>query len=336
MDNSVWKLLEDLKKKQGITEVIINSPDSVFVERDGKFIQLNVSLTRDDLFDFALDVAKLNHKFFDDENPILDGTLDDGSRVNIINEPFARNSPAITIRKYLPNIKSFDDEKELFGVNKFWRPFLKAIVRSRCNVIVSGGTGVGKTTFINLLLAEVPLTERIVTIEDTFELSLTQPNLVRLESFDHMPMRNLVKNALRMRPDRIIVGEVRGAELFDLLQAMNTGHDGSMSSIHASSSHECFSRAENLFMMSGHDMPIQVVRKQIAYGVDFIIQLGKDRDGKRVITDIIEVTGMEGVNILSQRIAIREGESLVSTGIAPKNMSKLSEHGEISMSHFKS
>lgn len=333
-ENSVWKFLGDLKKKQGITEVIINGPRSVFVERNGQFIQLNVQLSKDDLFDFAADVAEKNNKFFDDQNPILDGTLPDGSRVNVINEPYARNSLAISIRKYLPNINSFDDGEDIFGIDDYWKTFVKAIVSSRCNVIVSGSTGVGKTTFMNLMLAEVPISERIVTIEDTFELSLNLPNVVRLESYEEMPMRTLVKNSLRMRPDRIIVGEVRGAELFDLLQAMNTGHDGSMSSIHSSSSHECFSRMENLFLMSGYVLPIQVVRKQLASGVDFVIQLGRDRDGNRVVTDIIEVTGMEGANILSQRIAVREEGKLVATGIAPKNMNKLHERGGIPMNYF--
>tara|TARA_B110000908_G_C10138927_1_gene395814 strand:+ start:4 stop:1014 length:1011 start_codon:yes stop_codon:yes gene_type:complete len=334
MSNTVWKLIEDLDNKEGITEVIINSPDNVFVERSGKFIQLNVKLSKIDIVLFAEEVAKKNQRVFNDDSPILDGVLADGSRINIIGEPYSKGSPAITIRKYLKSITNFESAEGLFGLNDFWITFFKALVSTRLNIIVSGGTGVGKTTFLNLLLGEIVQSERVVTIEDTIELSHSITNSVSLESFDKMPMRNLVKNALRMRPDRIIVGEVRGPELFDLLQAMNTGHDGSMSSIHASSSGECLSRIENLFMMAGFDLPIQVVRKQIAHGVDFIIQLGRDRDGKRVVSDIMEITGMEGANILSHRIGVREEDELVLTGISPKVMAKLNRFGGLPMNYF--
>jgi pilus assembly protein CpaF len=330
----MWKLIEDLDNKEGITEVIINAPDNVYVERSGKFIQLNVKLKKEDMVNFAKEVAIQNHRIFDDQNPILDGVLADGSRINIIGEPYSKGSPAITIRKYLKTITNFDSVEEIFGLNDYWITFLKAIVSSRLNVLVSGGTGVGKTTFLNLLLGEIVQSERVITIEDTIELSHSLSNSVRLESFDNMPMRNLVKNALRMRPDRIIVGEVRGPELYDLLQAMNTGHDGSMSSIHASSSGECLSRIENLFMMAGFDLPIQVVRKQIAHGVDFIIQLGRDRDGNRVVSDIMEITGMEGANILSHKIGIREDDKLELTGISPKVMNKLHRFGGLPMNYF--
>jgi pilus assembly protein CpaF len=182
--------------------------------------------------------------------------------------------------------------------------------------------------------------ERVVTIEDTLELSINYPNVVRLETFaaskgqSGLTARELVKNTLRMRPDRIIVGEVRGGELFDLLQAMNTGHDGSMSSIHANSPGECISRMENLFLMSGYEVPFQVVRKQIAQGVDFIIQLGRDREGNRIVNQIMEITGMEGPNILSQQLAVREEEGLVSTGISPKNIDRLHRHGGLPLDFF--
>ena len=334
MSNTMWKLIEDLDKKEGITEVIINAPDNVYVERSGKFIQLNVKLTKRDIVEFSKEVAITNHSVFDDDNPILDGVLADGSRINIIGEPYSKGSPAITIRKYLKSISSFDAVPDIFGLNDFWITFLKAIVSSRLNIIVSGGTGVGKTTFLNLLLSEIVQSERVVTIEDTRELSHSISNSVSLESFDQMPMRSLVKNALRMRPDRIVVGEVRGAELFDLLQAMNTGHDGSMSTIHSSSSTECLSRIENLFMMAGFDLPIQVVRKQISHGVDFIIQLGRDRDGNRIVSDIMEITGMEGANILSHKVGVREEDELILTGITPKVMSKLNRFGGLPMNYF--
>ena len=339
-ENSVWNLLRDLEQKKGITEVVINDPKRVFVERQGQFIQLNIQLSKNDLYEFAKEVANFNKRQFDKFNPVLDGVLPDGSRINVIAEPFSQGSPAITIRKYLRSIKSFDDDQEVFGLNEKWVELLKAMVGSRCNLIVSGGTGVGKTTFINLLLKEMSPAERVVTIEDTLELTINSPNVVRLETFvatkssAGLSARDLVKNTLRMRPDRIIVGEVRGGEVFDLLQAMNTGHEGSMSSIHASSPGECISRMENLFLMSGFDVPYQVVRRQIAQGVDFIIQLGRNREGKRVVKNIMEITGMEGANILSQQIAIREEEGLVSTGVSPKNMDKLHRMGGLPMDFF--
>jgi pilus assembly protein CpaF len=339
-ENTVWNLINDLGSKRGITEVVINDPKRVFVEREGQFIQLNVQLSKNDLYSFAKEVAHFNKKEFNAENPILDGNLPDGSRVNIISEPYSQGSPAVTIRKYLKTIKSFDDDDFIFGLNKRWIEFFKSMVASRCNIIVSGGTGVGKTTFINLLLKEMSPAERVIIIEDTKELSLSSPNVVRLEVFaaskDHsgLSARDLVKNTLRMRPDRIIVGEVRGGELFDLLQAMNTGHDGSMSSIHSNSPGECISRMENLFLMSGFDVPFQVVRKQITQGVDFIIQLGRNREGQRVVNQIMEITGMEGPNILSQQLALRDDDGLIGTGISPKNMSKLHRDGGLPQDFF--
>ncbi len=339
-ENSVWKLLSELEQKKGITEVVINDPKRVFVERQGQFIQLNVQLSKNDIYDFSKEVAHFNKKEFDKFNPVLDGILPDGSRINVIAEPFSQGSPAITIRKYLRSIKSFDDNHEVFGLSTHWIDLLKAMVGSRCNIMVSGGTGVGKTTFINLLLKEMSPAERVVTIEDTLELTLNSPNVVRLETFvatkssAGLSARDLVKNTLRMRPDRIIVGEVRGGEVFDLLQAMNTGHEGSMSSIHASSPGECISRMENLFLMAGFDVPYQVVRRQIAHGVDFIIQLGRNREGQRVVNNIMEITGMEGSNILSQQIAIREEVQLVTTGVSPKVMEKLHRMGGLPMDYF--
>ena len=339
-NNSVWKLLNELNSKKGITEIVINDPKRVFVERSGQFIQLNVALSKKDLYEFSHDLAEHNSRVFDKDNPILDGNLPDGSRVNIIAEPFALGAPAITIRKYLKFIKSFDDNPEVFGLDDDWVEFLKAVISSRMNLIVSGGTGVGKTTFMNLLLNELSQAERIITIEDTIELSLNVPNVVRLEAGNRgsemaqVSLRDLVKNTLRMRPDRIIIGEVRGGELFDLLQAMNTGHDGSMSSVHANSPGECLSRMENLFLMAGYDVPNQVVRKQMAQGIDFILQLGRDRDGSRVINQIMEITGMEGNNILSHIIAKREDGRLVRTGITPKNMERLNHMGGLPLNFF--
>lgn len=340
-ENAVWALVNDLGTKKGISEIVINGPKEVFVERGGQFIQLNVTLSKEDIRDFSAEMAEFNKKIFDVDNPILDGNLPDGSRVNILNEPFAHGCPAISIRKYLKHISSFESNPSIFGLNPMWVEFFQAIVASKLNVIVSGGTGVGKTTFMNLLLQELSKQERVITIEDTLELSFKHPNLVRLESGSSSAVsnasistRDLVKNTLRMRPDRIIIGEVRGGELFDLLQAMNTGHDGSMASVHANSPAECLSRLETLYLLAGFDVPYQAVKKQIANAVDIIIQIGRDREGNRVITSVQEITGMEATNILSQQLAVFEDGTLTSTGITPKNMQRLNQMGGLPLNFF--
>jgi pilus assembly protein CpaF len=341
MSNTIWNLLEDLKKKTGITEVLINGPKNVFIERNGQFIQINANLPMEDIMQFIKEVADQNQKVCDANNPILDGVLPDGSRINIISEPFVNGSPAISIRKYLKFISSFENSPTIFGVTPHWVELLRAMVKSRLNIVVAGGTGVGKTTFLNLLINEIPKTERLVVIEDTPELTVNQPNVVRLESgakilqsSTTLSTRDLVKNTLRMRPDRIIIGETRGGELFDLLQAMNTGHDGSMTSVHASSAGECLSRMETLFLLAGFDIPVTVVRKQMSSAVQFIIQLGRDNEGNRVISEILEVCGMEGPVILIQSIAKREDGFLVFN-MAPRNMDKLHKVGGLPMNFFQ-
>ncbi len=335
-ENSVWKLINDLNTKKGITEIVINGPKSVFVERAGQFIQLNVSLTKQDIYKFIEEIADYNKKVCNQQSPIMDGSLPDGSRINVIVEPFVSGFPSISIRKYIRTITDFDSSPGIFSVDPKWVEFIKAAVSARMNIIISGGTGVGKTTFMNLLLKEVSPAERIITIEDTLELNLSTPNLVRLEAgskveASDISVRDLVKNTLRMRPDRIILGEIRGGELFDLLQAMNTGHDGSMTSLHANSAAECINRMETLFLMSGYDVPYHVVRRQMSTAVDLIFQLSRDREGNRILKTIQEITGMEGSNILSQTIATHEDGKLVSTGITPKNMDKLHHMGALPM-----
>ncbi len=341
--NSVWQLLHDLSSKSGITEIVINGPKTVFVEREGRFIQLNVQLTKNDMIQFIQEVASLNRKTCNAETPVLDGNLPDGSRINIIMEPFAKGCPAITIRKYLRSIKSFDSNPSIFSLTPRWIEFLKSIVYSRCNIMVSGGTGVGKTTFLNLLLNEIAPAERVITIEDTLELSLNLPNMVRLEARGgvgqmgkEVSIRELVKNTLRMRPDRIIIGETRGGEIFDLLQAMNTGHDGSMSTIHSNSTAECLSRFETLFMLAGYDVPYHVVRRQISSAIDFIIQLSRDREGNRIVSKISEITGVERDQILLQDLAVWEDEKLRPTGITAKRMQKIHRFGGLPLDFFNS
>ncbi len=342
MANSIWNLLNDLSKKNGITEILINGPKNVFVERAGQFIQINANLPAADIEEFIQDVAVHNQKTCDHDNPILDGNLPDGSRINIINEPFVSGSPAISIRKYLKFISSFEGNPNIFGLTPHWVDFLKAVIAARLNVVVSGGTGVGKTTFLNLMINEIAKHERVIAIEDTLELTINMPNVVRLESGakslqskSTLSTRDLVKNTLRMRPDRIIIGETRGGELFDLLQAMNTGHDGSMTSVHASSAGECLSRMETLFLLAGFEIPLNVVRKQMASAIQFIIQLGRDKEGNRVISEIIEVCGMEGSTMLIQTIARRDDGYLVFEGMAPKSMEKLHRMGGLPLNFFE-
>ncbi|MBL6991047.1 MAG: CpaF family protein [Bacteriovoracaceae bacterium] len=340
--NTVWKLLKELEVKKGITEVVINNIKNVFVEREGQFIALNVALREEDIYQFVQDIAKFNKKLCSEEFPMLDGNLPDGSRINIILPPLTKECPAITIRKYLKSIVSLEKTPTIFGLNKKWVTFIKALVSAKVNIIVSGGTGAGKTTLLNLLLAEVDSTQRIITIEDTSELVSNAPNTVGLEASKKqlaseldVTMRDLVKNALRMRPDRIVVGEVRGGELFDLLLAMNTGHEGSFSSIHANSPVDCLSRMETLYLLSGNNLPNKVVRGQIQSAVDFIIQLTRTRGGERVITRITELTGMENGMVLTHNVASYSEGKLAETGITPKCMQRLHTDGGLAMNFFK-
>ncbi len=334
MENTVWKLIQDLNTKKGITEIIINHADLVYIEREGELIRLNASLEQKDIPLFCQDVAKLNKVEFGSDYPILDGILQDGSRINIISSVYTSTGPAITIRKYLKEITTFDALDGKFNITQKWIDFFKALVAAKCNIIVSGGTGVGKTTFLNLLLQEIAPTERIITLEDTKELSFRNPNTVRMftanassQVNNPLDMRALVKNTLRMRPDRIVIGEVRGAEAFDLLQVMNTGHDGSMCTVHSNSPAECLMRLENLFLFAGYDVPLKAVRSQMMSAIDFIIQLDRDRDNGRVVSRITEVTRMEGENILLQDIGIRSEMGPEFTGLVPMRVQKLMDVG---------
>ncbi len=332
--NSVWALLKDLGKKAGVTEVIINNPHNVFVEHQGTLVKLNAQLKPADLEAFAQDVAAHNHKSFGPEHPLLDGTLPDGSRINIVAREYAGDAPAITIRRHLKNLKTFDASPGLFGLDGRWVEVLKAMVAARTNIVVSGGTGVGKTTFLNMLLQEIDPMQRVVTIEDTKELHFQLPNVVRLETRNSsftggvaLTARDLVKNTLRMRPDRIIVGEVRGGEVFDLLQAMNTGHDGSMASVHANSPGECLGRLENLYLLAGYDVPLRAIRQQVGTAVNFVVQLKRGRDGERKVAQITELAGFEGERVLMQDLGVAKDGHLQFTGMVPKCMGKLVEAG---------
>jgi pilus assembly protein CpaF len=300
-----------------------------------------VGLTKSDIFGFVKDVADFNKKVCDHKNPILDGNLPDGSRVNIILEPFTSDGAAVTIRKYTRTSINLEEHSQSFGIPQKWVPFFKSIIQSRMNIVVAGGTGVGKTTFMNMLLKEISPDQRIITIEDTLELNISNPNIVRLEAGtkledgeSNISMRDLVKNTLRMRPDRIILGEVRGGEVFDLLQAMNTGHEGSMTSVHANSSIECLSRLETLFMMAGFDIPYHVVRRHISQAVDYVIQLGRGAGGRRVVQQVLEINNLEGNNILTSSILETVEGELTSSGVVPAKMNELVENGELAKDFF--
>jgi pilus assembly protein CpaF len=264
-NNPVWTLIENLSVKAGITEIAINAPDDIYIEKEGQFVQIDVKITQKSIDQFVNDVSVYNKKIIDENSPLFNGSLPDGSRVNIVAPPVRMEGPAITIRKFSKSIQTFNSRKGIFGLSPDWISFLRAAVKARFNIIVSGGTGVGKTTFLNLLLQETGKYERKVIIEDTRELNIDLPNTIRMESLAlnnvrPIGVRDLVKNSLRMRPDRIVIGEIRGEEIFDLLQAMNTGHDGSIATIHANSPRECLSRMEALYLLSGYNVPYTVIR----------------------------------------------------------------------------
>lgn len=340
--NSVWQLIEELNIQKGVTEIAINGPSKVFfLDKNNSFVQINAKLPYKDILDFIAEVCQHNEKICDKEHPILDGLLPDGSRINIVQTPLVHGFPAITIRRYVEKAGRFGEMKNPFGLDAMWITFLEAVVMSRQNIVISGGTGVGKTTFLNLLLQETSPAERIIIIEDTIEISLNRSNVVRLESGQMqgtgkgLSVRDLVCNTLRMRPDRIILGEVRGGEVFDLLQIMNTGHDGSMTTVHANSAGECFRRLETLYMLSGIDVPMEAIRGQISQAIDFVIQLGLDREGRRRVTEIQEITGLENNTLLSQVIASRNSNGkLAFKGIVPQRMQKLHQEGGIPLNFF--
>jgi pilus assembly protein CpaF len=331
--NRIYDLIDELAKKAGISELIINKNDNVYVEKDGEMIRIDAKFSDEEIDNFCRDIAEFNKKDFDSLTPILDGNLPDGSRVNLIHKDYTNTSHAITIRRYSKNIRTLDGSPGIFGLSPQWIDFLKLLVKARVNIVVSGGTGVGKTTFLNLLLQEIPTRERIITIEDTRELNFNLPNIVRLEArppikeLKGLTIRDLLKNTLRMRPDRIIVGESRGGEVFDLLQAMNTGHEGSMTSVHANSPGEALLRLENLYLLSGYDLPLKALRYQISTALDYIIQIKRDKNGSRIVHQVTEVSGMEGDRILIQDIGIQKNGALNFTGLVPSSVAKLHKAG---------
>ena len=300
--------LEPLLKDDQITEIMINGPKDIFVEQKGKLL-LTDTYFHDEahLMSIIERILTPLGRRVDESSPLVDARLQDGSRVNIIIPPLSLVGPAVTIRKFSKKALSVSDLVSFGTLSEGMAKFLEACVKARLNILVSGGTGSGKTTTLNVLSSFIPSTDRIVTIEDAAELRLQQRHVVTLESRPAnlegkgaITIRDLVRNALRMRPDRIIVGEVRSGEALDMLQAMNTGHDGSLTTAHANSPRDVLSRLETMVLMAGMELPVRAVRTQVSSAIDLIIQQSRIRDGSRKITYITEVQGMEGDTIILQ------------------------------------
>jgi len=302
--------LEPLLHDMDISDILVNGPGSVYIEKFGKLQKTNTVFRNDAHLMQIIDriISKVGRRI-DEASPYVDARLPDGSRVNAIIPPIALDGPAISIRRFGKEYLKMSDLLSLGSLSPQAAEVLQGAVKSRTNIIISGGTGSGKTTLLNVLSESIPSRERVVTIEDSAELHLKQDHVVRLETRPpniegkgEVTQRNLVKNALRMRPDRIIVGEVRGGEALDMLQAMNTGHDGSISTVHSNSPRDALSRMETMVMMAGMDLPQRAIREQIASAISIVIQLARLSDGARKVIGITEIVGMEGDIIAMQEI----------------------------------
>ncbi|MGB3413008.1 MAG: CpaF family protein [Microthrixaceae bacterium] len=339
--------IDCLLKEEAVTEIMVNGPERVFVERDGKLTKdPAVRFLDEDHVRRVIDkiVSEIGRRI-DESTPMVDARLPDGSRVNAVVAPLAVGGPFLTIRKFATDPLQIDDLIRFGSVNAHAARFLQACIVGRLNGVVSGGTGTGKTTMLNVLSSFIPDDERIVTVEDAKELQLHQEHVLSMESRPpnvegrgEVTIRDLVKNTLRMRPDRIVVGECRSGEALDMLQAMNTGHDGSLTTVHANSPRDTLARLETLVLMAGFDLPVRAIREQMASAIDVIVQLTRLRDGTRRVTHITEVQGMEGEVITLQDIFLfdfgagvdehgRYRGQLKATGIRPKFAEKLADQG---------
>ena len=317
--------IEPLLRDDSVSEIMVNGPQQIWVERAGRITRTGYRFRDDEHLARVIEriVSPLG-RHVDEASPMVDARLPDGSRVNVVVPPAAPHGSAITLRKFARHRMTADDFVRFGTMNEPIREFLEACVAAEINIIVSGGTGTGKTTLLNVLSSFIDESERIVTVEDPLELQLQQPHVVSLEArppgiegTHQISQRDLVRNALRMRPDRIIVGEVRGGEAFDMLQAMNTGHDGSIGTVHANSPRDAISRIENMVLMSGFELPDQAIREQIASAIQLIVQISRLPDGTRRITHITEIAGMEGAAITLQDLFTFD----------PKQQSEGGQHG---------
>lgn len=337
--------IEPLLKDTSVTEVMVNGPDSIYIERKGRLQKTDVRFRNTEHLMHIIDrIVTAVGRRVDESSPMVDARLADGSRVNVIIPPLSLTGPCVTIRKFSKDVLTVDKMIEFGSFDQRMAEFLEDCVKGRLNIVVSGGTGSGKTTLLNVLSSYVPATERIVTLEDSAELQLKQDHVVTLETRPpniegegEVTMRDLVRNALRMRPDRIIVGECRTGEALDMLQAMNTGHDGSMTTAHANSARDALSRLETMVLMSGMELPLRAIRSQIASAVDIIVQIARLRDGSRKIINIAEVTGMEGDIITLQDLFYFENHGVdqdgritgafLTSGLRPLCTEKLAMNG---------
>jgi len=337
--------LEPLLADPSISDILVNSHDAVYVERGGKLELTNVRFDNDQHLMNIIDrIVSTVGRRVDESSPMVDARLSDGSRVNVIIPPLAVDGPMMSVRRFSLDILSVDQLLALGTLTAVIGKVLKAIARSRLNVLISGGTGSGKTTLLNVLSGFISHEERIVTIEDSAELQLQQPHVVRLETRPpniegrgEVTQRDLVRNSLRMRPDRIIVGEVRGAEALDMLQAMNTGHDGSLTTVHANSPRDALARVENMVAMTGLNLPVKAVRAQIASAIDIVVQTERLEDGRRRVMSIQEIDGMEGEIITMSEIfrfhrrGLDENGNVLgefrATGMIPKFYERLGQRG---------
>ena len=330
--NSVRGLdvLQELLEDDEITEIMVNGCKSIFIEKKGKIHKYSGSFSSEEkLMDVIQTIAAKANKRVNESLPIVDTRLEDGSRVNIVLNPVAVNGPVITIRKFPKTALSMANLIALGSITPAAAAFLKELVENGFNIFISGGTGSGKTTFLNVLSNYIPADERVITIEDSAELQIRGiENLISMEcrqanveGENEISIRDLIRTSLRMRPDRIVVGEVRGPEALDMLQAMNTGHDGSLSTGHANSARDMFSRLETMVLM-GCDMPLAAIRKQIVSAVDIIVHLGRMRDGSRKVLEISETAGLDGENVMLNELFVYDG-ALIRTGNDLKNNEKL-------------
>jgi pilus assembly protein CpaF len=336
--------LQPLLEDETITEIMVNGAKNIYIERSGKILRVPMSFESDDHVMRIIDriVAPLGRRI-DESSPYVDARLPDGSRVNAIIPPISLVGPVLTIRKFAKNPITIEQLYQFGTLTPEFLDFLKACVQSRLNVIISGGTGSGKTTLLNILSQFIPADERIVTIENAAELQLRQEHVVTLESRPpniedrgEVTIRQLVINALRMRPDRIIVGEIRDEAALDMLQAMNTGHDGSMTTAHSNSPRDSLARVETMVMMAGMDLPVRAIREQIASGIDLVVHQERLKDGTRKVVQITEVSGMEGDVITMTDLFIFEQTGFENgkvigrfrpTGLRPKFMDKIEASG---------
>jgi pilus assembly protein CpaF len=332
----IERYLED----PSVSEIMVNALDGIYVERNGRLELTDANFLSDDHIMRVIDriVAPLGRRI-DESSPMVDARLPDGSRVNAIIPPLALDGPVLTVRKFPAQSFELDDLVSIGTLTEGVAEFLSACVQGRANILISGGTGTGKTTLLNVLSGMIPETDRIVTIEDAAELRLKQRHVVRLESRPpnvegrgEVVARDLMRNALRMRPDRIVVGEVRGAEALDMLQAMNTGHDGSLSTLHANSPRDGLARIETMVLMAGVDLPVRAIREQAASAIDLLVHISRMPDGSRRITKVCGIEGMEGDVITLADVFVYErgddgSEVLRPTGLRPRVDDKVRDLG---------